>query len=133
MEKTKRMWNFIFLIMTTVCCLSLTSCGSDDEDDNNSSNDPQKALIGTWQSKFIDNGDEVIYTSYTFKKDGTYIYKDWYEGEERNPDITTGTWYIDEDYIYTTDDDEGNSRIYKEKYMLNGKTLLLNDMIYTKK
>lgn len=87
MEKTKRMWNFIFLIMTTVCCLSLTSCGSDDEDDNNDVNTP--AAFEDYAAKYQLTGTDSPYSSVEFTESGNYIITErYYNANTRSPYIS---------------------------------------------
>lgn len=87
MEKTRRMWNFIFLIMTTVCCLSLTSCGSDDEDDNNDVNTP--AAFEDYAAKYQLTGTDSPYSSVEFTESGNYIItKRYYNANTRSPYIS---------------------------------------------
>lgn len=111
MKKTVKI---LAAVLTLVLLVSLAACGGS----GSGGSDSASALIGTWES------NEAPGTFYEFKADGTGTLK----GEGYSMEFT----YVDKstsiDFTY-----EGSSTVQNNDYTVNGSTLTLAGITYTKK
>ena len=113
MKKTAKI---LALVLALVLLVSLAACGASDS--GNGASDGASALVGTWESK------EAPGTFYEFNADGTGTLK----GEGYTMNLT----YVDKgasvDITY-----EGSDSVQNNEYTVDGSTLTLAGITYTKK
>ena len=103
MKTTKNYFNYLFIALTLVFSISLSSC-SDDDENVGSKND----LIGTWQS--IHSEGYITYTEYP--EDNEEWNEDYKNGE-------TTTFY--QDYTFKENSEEGTWSLSGNKLTMNYK------------
>lgn len=113
MKKTAKI---LAVVLALVLLVSLAACGGSDK--GNGGSHDASSLVGTWES------NEAPGTFYEFKADGTGTLK----GEGYSMNFT----YVDKstsvDFTY-----EGSDSVQNNEYTVDGSTLTLAGITYTKK
>ncbi len=106
---TKKIFYLVLLLMPFV----MGSCSKDEPEGGDN------GIIGKWTGKVIDGDDEGEWTI-TFKKDGTFVWKDsWKDEDGEETDFWFGTYTYDSEgeiLKLTTQGDDYNGDWDKEDY-----------------
>lgn len=111
------------LWVAVMMSVSFASCSDDDKDEQEDS-----LLVGTWIDG-IEGEDEA--QKVTFKKDGSFVWIDWYEDEEMESDTVKGTYTYEHPVLtlrpnYESDDENED---VEEEVVYKVRTISETDLV----
>lgn len=114
MEKKKKVWALLAVMVAVVLSMSLTACGDDDDD----------PIVGLWVT------NDASRYAWLIKSNGTYQYGYASAYDDKDYDFYEhGKYTLKGSKIYISDsDDPDNVTVYKYVISDNGKTMFVTSV-----
>ena len=111
--------SILLTLIMIVSSLLLTSCGAEED-----------KLLGTWEYKLSSGSNLYASSTYTFRKSGSQYTADLRMGSASGTNNFSSTYEVEGNVITFTLE---NGNTLTETFSLNGNTLTIDDLEYTKK